>query len=167
MLNPVFVRIRDDKQVQRPDVRFEQVTDLVPVAPETSAPIELPPSRVLRREVYTKVTHGGQAVRKLVAWATNKHDVDPRFPRFAVLFTDYSPEREQPLKTELRVASCVENLDALAHDWLAANIKRGWVAASSFRRPEQDAVENTAALTRGQGLVPALSALIEARSLSP
>jgi hypothetical protein len=50
----------------------------------------------LRRDVYTKATHGGQAVRKLVAWATNKHDVDPRFPTFAVLFTDYSAEREQP-----------------------------------------------------------------------
>ena len=44
MINPVFVRIRDDKQAQRPDVRFEQVTDLVPVAPETSAQVELPPS---------------------------------------------------------------------------------------------------------------------------
>jgi hypothetical protein len=43
------------------------------------------------------------------------------YPRFAVLFTDYSPEREQPLKTELRVASCVQNLDAFADDWLAAN----------------------------------------------
>jgi hypothetical protein len=147
MINPVFVRIRDDKHVRRPDVRFEQVTDLVPVAPDTSAPIELSRSHVLRREVYTKVAHGGQAVRKLVAWATNKHDVDPRFPKFAVLFTDYSPEREQPLKTELRVASCVQNLDAFADDWLAANIKRGWVAASSFRRPEEDAVDNTAAVT--------------------
>ena len=142
MINPVFVRVRDDKHVQRPDVRFEQVSDLVPVAPETSAPVELPRSSVLRREVYTKATRGGHAVRKLVAWATNKHDVDPRFPRFAVLFTDYSPEREQPLKTELRVASCVQNLDALADDWLAANIKRGWVAASSFRRPEKDAVDD-------------------------
>jgi AAA+ superfamily predicted ATPase len=141
MLNPVFVRTRGDKQVRRPDVRFEQVSDVVPVAPEISAPVELPRSRILRRDVYTKATRGGQAVRKLVAWATNKHEVDHRYPRFAVLFTDYSPEREQPLKTELRVASCVQNLDALADDWLAANIKRGWVAAASFRRPEEDAVE--------------------------
>jgi hypothetical protein len=59
-----------------------------------------------------------------------------------VLFTDYSPEREQPLKTELRVASCQQNLDAFADDWLAANIKRGWVAASSFRRTEEDAMED-------------------------
>ena len=77
-----------------------------------------------------------------LAAATNKHEVDHRYPRFAVLFTNYSPEREQPLKTELRVASFVQNLDALADDWLAANIKRGWVAASSFRRPEEDAVED-------------------------
>ena len=46
-------------------------------------------------------------------------DVDPRFPRFAVLFADCSPEGKQPLKTELRVASCEQNLDAFANDWLA------------------------------------------------
>ena len=114
------------------------------MAPEISGPVELPPSRLLRREVYTKTTRGNQAVRKLVAWATNKHEVDPRFPRFAVLFTDYSPEREQPLKTELRVASCEQNLDTLADDWLAANIKRGWVAATSFRRAEAESTAGAA-----------------------
>ena len=39
--------------------------DLIPVAPENSAPIELPCSGVLRREVYTKTTRGCQAMRKL------------------------------------------------------------------------------------------------------
>ena len=43
MINPVFVRIRSDKHVQRPDVRFEQISDLVPVVTDASAPIELPP----------------------------------------------------------------------------------------------------------------------------
>jgi hypothetical protein len=62
--------------------------------------------------------------------------------------------REQPLKTELRVASCVRNLDALADDWLAANIKRGWVATSSFRQPESDAVED-----RDHATVPSRSKL--------
>lgn len=39
--------------------------------------VELTLSSVLRRKVYTETTRGCQAVRKLVAWATNKHDVDP------------------------------------------------------------------------------------------
>ena len=47
MINPVFVRIRSDKHVQRPDVRFEQISDLVPVVTDASAPIELPRSRYL------------------------------------------------------------------------------------------------------------------------
>jgi hypothetical protein len=38
--------------------RFEQVSDLVPVVLEISAPIELPPSQILRRDVYTKVGRG-------------------------------------------------------------------------------------------------------------
>src|ERR1039458_912543 len=64
-----------------------------------------------------------------------------------VRFPEIPPEREQPLKTELRVASCAQNLDALADDWLAANIKRGWGAASSFRRPKQDPVRDIGGAT--------------------
>lgn len=134
MVNGVFLRTRSDKAARRPDVRFEQVSDLLPVAPEpTGGAPELPASQVLRREVFTKATRDGHAVRKLVAWRTNKHEADPRFPRFAVLFTDYSPGRRQPLRTELRVAASVESLDAFADGWLAENVKRGWAAVAEFR----------------------------------
>ncbi|MBM4321451.1 MAG: hypothetical protein FJ125_16295, partial [Deltaproteobacteria bacterium] len=134
MLNAVFLRTRGDKAAWRPDVRFEQISDLVPVASEpTGRAPELPASQVLRCEVFTKATRDGLAVRKFVAWRTNKHEADPRFPRFAVLFTDYSPGRRQPLKTELRVAATVESLDAFADGWLAENVKRGWAAAAEFR----------------------------------
>ena len=115
MINSVFLRVRDDKQPARPDVRFEQVSDLVPVR-ETTGPTltDLPASELVRREVYRKPTAVGPAVRKLVAWKTNKEQVDPGYPAYMVFFTDYSPGRRDPLKTEVQVASSLESLHAFA-----------------------------------------------------
>ena len=158
LINAVFLRVRDDKRAQRPDVRFEQVSDLVPVAAMVvPAASELPASEVIRREVYTKGSRGGFAVRKLVAWRTNKHELDPRFPAFALLFTDYAPGRRQPLTTEIRIASTMETLDVFADDWLATNIKRGWEAVSISRQDgqlESDVAGPAAVSNDGRDEVP-------------
>jgi len=132
MINAVFRRIRTDKQAVRPDVRFEQVSDIVAIAePASNNPAPLPASEILRREIHTKRTPRGLAVRKLVCWRTHKCEADPAYPAYVVFFTDYAPGRQQPLKTDLRVASTGERIHVLADDWLAANIKRGWEQVSS------------------------------------
>jgi AAA+ superfamily predicted ATPase/ATP-dependent DNA ligase len=139
LINAVFLRVRDDKRPQRPDVRFEQVTDLVAVA--TSMPVasmEAVAPSIVRREVYTKPTRARLTVRKLVAWRTNRPS-DPAWPAFVVHFTDYAPERAEPLKTDVRVASSEPAIHAMADDWLAANIRRGWEAVSVERAPSADA----------------------------
>ena len=139
MLSAVFLRVREDKRALRPDVRFEQVSDLVALPPEPNCgAAPLPTSQLLRREVYTKTTRSGLSVRKLVAWRTNKHERDLRFPSFAVLFSGYSPGRALPLQTDLRVASSEATLHAFADAWLAENIKRGWLAASVAREHEKE-----------------------------
>jgi AAA+ superfamily predicted ATPase len=127
MINAVFRHIREDKKAVRPDVRFEQVSDLVPIAEAPSIdPASLSTSDILRREVYTKRTPRGLALRKLVCWKTNKREADAAYPNYVVFFTDYAPGRKQPLKTDLRVAASEATMHTLADDWLAANIKRGW-----------------------------------------
>ncbi len=127
MIHAVFRRIREDKQAVRPDVRVEQVSDLVPIAEQECVdPASLPESEIIRREVYTKRSKKGLAVRKLVGWKTHKSDADPAYPNFVIFFTDYAPGRKQPLKTDLRVATRETTLHTFADDWLAENIKRGW-----------------------------------------
>jgi len=127
MINSVFLRVRDDKRAERPDIRFEQVADLVAVR---ETPIQdlgdLPSSEIVRREVFSKPTAIGSAVRKLVAWRTNKHQIDPAYPAYLIHFTDYSPGRREPLKTDVRVAASLVSLNTFADDWLARKIKRGW-----------------------------------------
>jgi len=141
MINAVFVRVRDDKQVDPVTVRLSQVTDLVPVedsdAVVSAAP--LPASEIIRREVYTKNTGERTLVRKLVVWKTNKDAADPAYPTYAAFFTDFSPGRGQPLKTVLSVATSREKIEANAEGWLAANIKRGWecVEQSEFQPVER------------------------------
>jgi len=123
----VYVRVREDKTARLPDVRWAQVADLVPVRDANVSLADLPGSTVVRREVYAKtVRGGGLAVRKLVAWKTNKEDKDPRYPAYAVLFTDYSPVRDEPLRRELRAASNLQHIMAITDVWLAENIRRGW-----------------------------------------
>ncbi len=127
IINAVFRRVREDKQAIRPDVRFEQVSDLVPIVEHAFIdPASLPASEIIRREVYTKRSKKGVAVRKLVGWKTNKSNSDPAYPNYVVFFTDFAPGRKQPLKTDLRVATNETTLHTFADDWLAANIKRGW-----------------------------------------
>lgn len=132
----VFLRVREDKTLRLPDVRWTQVADLVPVHDVTVLPADLPQSIVIRREVYAKsVRGGGRSVRKFVVWKTNKEDKGPRYPAYGVLFTDYSPVRDDPIRTELRVASNVQRIMAIADAWLAENARRGWDCLSKDYDP--------------------------------
>ena len=102
---------------------------------------DLPESEIIRREVYTKrVRDYGAAVRKLLVWKTHKDGANPRYPAYAAMSTDYSPARQEPIRTELRVASSVERITAIAENWLAENVRRGWdcVAKSGDIAPIED-----------------------------
>jgi len=143
MINAVFVRLRDDKSADDHGVRFSQVMDLVPVEVDQCYPAtSLPASEIVRREIYTKKTGAGLAVRKLVVWKTNKEAADIAYPSWAAFFTDFSPGREPPLKTDVRVASTRERIEAYADLWLASKIKRGWTTVSQFGAPRRAGIKS-------------------------
>ncbi|HEX2093740.1 MAG TPA: hypothetical protein VHG28_15160 [Longimicrobiaceae bacterium] len=70
------------------------------------------------REVYVKQG----AVRKIVVI----HRDDPRFARFTVFWTDYSPRRQDPLQTETRIAETPERLAEIVGAYRLEAGKRGW-----------------------------------------
>nr|MCU0677136.1 hypothetical protein [Myxococcota bacterium] len=88
--------------------------------------VELPKSEVLDRRVWTKVTKGQTAVRKLLVWKTNKEGADPRFSPYVVQWTDYSAGRKEPLQREVRRAPNVDVARAIAESMIAENVKKGW-----------------------------------------
>jgi hypothetical protein len=128
ILHPVFVRVRDDKSVNATDVRVAQVLErcLVEGLGKKAERVVLPPSEIVRREVYGKAAKGQQSVRKLVVWRTNKHEVDRSYPAFVVHFTDYSPGRKDPLQREVRVAPSLDEAKRIADEIVAENVKKGW-----------------------------------------
>jgi len=84
-------------------------------------------SAVVRREVWVKEQKGKKAVRKLVAWKTNKEQSDPDYPAYVVHWTDYSPARREPLDRAVHPAPSEEAANAIADRLLAEHIKKGWL----------------------------------------
>lgn len=127
-LHPVLVRLRDDKKADTVGTRFSQILDRCNVE-DVSAHVQvqqLPESKVLRRTVWTKTTKGKVAVRKLVAWETNKSHIDPTFPAYVLHWTDYSSGRATPLDREVRTAPTEELMKEIAARMIEENIKKGW-----------------------------------------
>ena len=119
MISPQYVRLRDDKEATVEDVSIRQISDLVPVPDVERPAIETKstPSELLKREVYTKTMKGNKMVRKLLMWKTNKEG-DGQFPPYVVYLTDFSPNRENALERDIKIAhtekKAKEQFDLLA-----------------------------------------------------
>lgn len=128
VLHPRLERLREDKKPVAADVPMRQVLDrvLLPDANKAATAADLPKSEIVRREVYTKVSKGQMAVRKLVMWKTNKQELDSCYPAFVVHFTDYSAGRKEPLKRTVRLAPSLELATKIADEMIDKEIKKGW-----------------------------------------
>ena len=127
-LHPVLVRVREDKKPGLVDTRLAQILErcLVSNAGGATQEVQLPTSEVIKRKVWTKAAKGKVAVRKLVAWKTNKAEVDPSYPAYVVHWTDYSAGRGTPLDREVRTAPTAELMEEIAARLIEDNVKKGW-----------------------------------------
>jgi hypothetical protein len=126
--HPVFVRYRSDKNINITDLRIEQIIDRCLISDtqtKAEAP-KLPTSKIIRREVYTKTVKESISVKKLVIWKTNKEELDSNYPAYVIHWTDYSPDRKDPLKREVRLASVKEAAATISEKMIEKNIKKGW-----------------------------------------
>jgi ATP dependent DNA ligase domain len=130
VISPQFVRRRDDKQIHPDDIRIGQVSDRVEVAltDADAKSFKLPEAQVLRREVFTKSLKGATMVRKFVLLQTNKESVSEDYPAYVVHFSDFSPNRSDPLQREVLVSSSLEQMEGLYADMKEENVKKGWVS---------------------------------------
>lgn len=105
MISPQYVRLRDDKEATIEDVNIRQISDLVPVPDVERPAIEAKstPSELIKREVYTKTMKGNKMVRKILLWKTNKEE-EGQFPAYVVYLTDFSPNRENALERDIKIA---------------------------------------------------------------
>jgi hypothetical protein len=141
MIHPVVVRRRTDKQADALDVRLSQLQEhlpeLDPEAPLT--PRQLPESVLVRRQVWSKASKGGLAVRKLLVWKSGKQKAWTGWPAWVVHFTDYSPDRKTPLDRTIRTAVSEPEAHAVADALIAENIKKGWEEVAAAQQPDEPA----------------------------
>jgi hypothetical protein len=127
LIHPVLQRLREDKAADDTGVRFAQLQDYLPApSAATASASALPPSKLVRREVWTKTTKGQLAVRKLLVWQTNKSEGSQRYPAYVVHWTDYSAGRAEPLDRDVRPAPDEAAAQQIAQEFIDANIKKGW-----------------------------------------
>lgn len=128
LLHPIFVRERDDKEVDTGSVGLEQVFQHVQFDDRDARPKSqsFGKADIIERRVFRKEMRGDNlGVRKFVAFETNKEE-NPEYAPFAVFFTDFSSGRKSPLKTDIRVAPTREELQSYIDEWRKNNLKRGW-----------------------------------------
>jgi ATP-dependent DNA ligase len=131
VISPQFVRMRDDKDAVVEDVNIRQISNLIEVE-DVDKPAHdavAPPSQLIDRTVYTKVMRGQQMVRKLLLWKTNK-EMTAEFPAYVVYLTDYSPNRQNPLERDVKIASTEEAARELYSALAAKNFVGGWEKVS-------------------------------------
>ncbi len=129
VISPQFIGLREDKEAVVDDVNIRQIGDLVKVPEiDKSAHLEkAEPSEMLERQVYTKTMKGNKMVRKLLLWKTNKNEVE--FPPYVVYLTDFSPNRQNPLERDIKIASTEKDARKLFDALAAKNFIGGWEKA--------------------------------------
>lgn len=126
--------IRDDKYPTIDDVRATQITNLVDLTRATVSTQPDTPSRILARAVFTK---GTTAVKKFMAWETNKST----YPTYVVYMLDYSDGRAKPIQRTVKVTNSPEQLWVIYNGLVTeemigsdgSSLKRGWAKVSDVR----------------------------------
>ena len=125
--SPVFERIRDDKSCNAIDIRISQLTDLCPFSEGKTVSLNgLAKSELLARRIFTKGADAKLMIQKFVIWKTNKED-SGAFPAYVFHYTDFSINRKESLKRDIRVSNDKDQIFKLMDEFIADNVKKGWV----------------------------------------
>ena len=57
---------------------------------------------------------------------TNKERESEDYPAFVIHYTDFSPNRKEPLQRDIRVSNSQPQIEAMWVGLKEANIKKGW-----------------------------------------
>lgn len=128
VISPQFVRMREDKSVGPNDIRITQVSERVEVAlfDADAKSFALPAGEIVKRQVFTKILKGSTMVRKFVLIRTNKEKAGDEFPAYVLHYTDFSPNRKEPLAREVVVSNSETQIQSIYLTMRETNIKKGW-----------------------------------------
>lgn len=128
LLFPVYERIREDKKIDKSDLRWEQIEGIVYIDHKTSQPLleNLPKSEIISCDIYKKEFKGKTMLQKFIVWKTNKETLDKRFAAYVFHYTNFSPDRKDPLDKEIRISNSLDQITQIKNSFIEENIKKGW-----------------------------------------
>ena len=127
IISPNFVRIRTDKKANEKEAGTYQAYMLAAPLVQDKTPYAAIDSKIITREIFTKVGKGGTAIRKFVGLKTNKEETGLYAP-YLVIFSDYSAGRKEPMEQELYLCNTEEEVKSKVEALKVENIKKGWEA---------------------------------------
>ena len=125
VISPVYVKIRDDKEVNPEESGLSQITKIISLDEKDTEEKELKKSEILSREVYVKQSKGMKMVRKFIILKTNK-EATGDYPAYVYHYTDFSATRKEMLKKEIKVSDSKKQIEDIFAAELAENVKKGW-----------------------------------------
>jgi hypothetical protein len=130
-VSAVFERFRGDKKADAIGARISQISGKVfnPNTAKKRISEKRVLSAILVREVYKKES-AALMVMKFVAWKTNK-EAD-NYPAYVFSFTNFSASRADPLSIDVRISSSESQIMQIYRDFVAKNIKTGWVKSGGL-----------------------------------
>ena len=125
LISPIFKGLRDDKKVQVDQVGISQITRIIELENATLETSEKSNSKVLKKEIYYKVTKGVKMVKKYFIWETNTTSIS--YPKYVFYKIDYSPTRGDKLQRDIKVSNNEDQIITLFSEQIEKDIKKGWV----------------------------------------
>ena len=125
LISPVFKGLRNDKKVQVDQVGISQITRIIELENETLETLEKLNSKVLKKEIYYKVTKGIKMVKKYFVWETNTTSVS--YLKYVFYKIDYSPTRGDKLQRDIKVSNNQDQITKIFSEQIEKDIKKGWV----------------------------------------
>lgn len=121
---PVFLRFREDKQATIEDTSFEQMKEVTSFDDASVEDEKREASEIIKRQVFRKESRGSLMVKKFVLIETKKEEFD--YPAYVLHVTDFSTGRKAPLKKDVFVSNCKNQIHALYDEAHTKGIKAGW-----------------------------------------
>lgn len=116
-------KIREDKIWDDGGTRMEQAISTKGIeAIQTTTPKADSNGKITLREVYTKGKAEDISVRKILVIERNH----PDYHRFTIHWTDFAPNRKDPLKNEIAGADTLERTEEILTKYRTEASKRGW-----------------------------------------
>lgn len=125
LVSAVFIRKRTDKTVSVSHSGKDQLLDYLNPQSDSEKTLKLVDSEIVSREVYTKKGKNGVMVRKMVGLKTNKEETG-LFSKYAVLFTDFSSGRAEPMNQEILLCDDKSSLENTLQSLRDEYVKGGW-----------------------------------------